>query len=234
MAEDTRYVAESNQTPRRKETGTRANSWHSIQPHSTVTRSRGMTRGHRWRTSFRKMRRASLIESPLGTRPAGLGERDENRSQRHGTDCHIPKVRKHSANLGGGALLVEPAFDEADDRAGRFRLQPTGRPLARYRRGCRERDGDLPKTGTERLEFLGELQPATIQVADVAGEALDLGKVVRRDEDGGVFGAWEEAFDQLVANQRVESRERLVQHHQLWAVSQRGGQRCLHPHPVRE
>src|ERR1017187_4511954 len=155
MAEDTRYVAESNQTPRRKETGTRANSWHSIQPHSTVTRSRGMTRGHRWRTSFRKMRRASLIESPLGTRPAGLGERDENRSQRHGTDCHIPKVRKHSANLGGGALLVEAGFDESDDGAGRLRLQPTGRPLARRLRGLREGEDDLAKTAAQRLQFLG-------------------------------------------------------------------------------
>jgi len=57
----------------------------------------------------------------------------------------------------------------------------------------------------------------------VAGEALDLGQIVRGDEDGGAVRAIEQAFDQLIAHQRVEPRERLVEYDQPRPVRQRRG-----------
>ena len=87
-------------------------------------------------------------------------------------------------------------------------------PRGRERRRGIEREHDFAKTRGERFELLGELQAALVEIADVAREALDLREVVRGDEDGGVFGAREQAFDQLVADQRVEAGEGLVEHDQ--------------------
>ena len=41
--------------------------------------------------------------------------------------------------------------------------------------------------------------------------AFDFGKIVGRDEDRGFGGALEKTFDELIANERIETAERLVE-----------------------
>ena len=122
----------------------------------------------------------------LGRPTAGFGQGHEDRAQRHSLELHVAAFRKHAAHFGGGALRVEPRFHEADHRPDGFRLQPVRRPLARQSRRGFEGENGLAEARAQRLQLLGELQFVAVQVADVAGETLDLAQVVRRDEDGGL------------------------------------------------
>src|SRR3979409_478214 len=98
-----------------------------------------------------------------GPRAAGLGERAEDRSERHGAGGHIAEVRECAAHIGRRALLVKPGLDEPDDRPGSLGRQPTGRPLARNHWRRSEGEDDLPESPAQRLEFFGELKPPAIQ-----------------------------------------------------------------------
>ena len=68
----------------------------------------------------------------------------------------------------------------------------------------------------------------------MAGETFDFGEVVRGDEDGSVFGSGEEALDQLVAHQSVESGEGFVEDDQPRMVGERRRQRCFDAHAARQ
>ncbi len=86
----------------------------------------------------------------------------------------------------------------------------------------------------ERTAALEEVQTALIEIAEMAGETFDLGEIVRRNEDGGTGGAFEKAFNELVANEWVEAAERFVENDELWAVGERGNQRRFHLHAAGE
>ena len=68
------------------------------------------------------------------------------------------------------------------------------------------------KAVREHGHFFGEEHLSLFEIANVAGEALDFGQVVRGEKDGGFRGAIEQAFNELVAYQRIESGEWLVEH----------------------
>ncbi len=88
-------------------------------------------------------------------------------------------------------LRIEARFDEADQGLRCFRAKPVGRPLAIGGKGRGRLDGDFDfaKPRGERCHLLGELQTSTVKIADVAGEAFDVGQVMRGDEDGGLASA---------------------------------------------
>src|SRR5438128_1488712 len=97
-----------------------------------------------------------------------------------------------------------------------------------------ESDFNLAEARSQRGHLLGKLHPAAIEITDVAGEALDLGEVVRRDENGCLGSAFQNPLDQVLAIHWIEATERLVEHEQSRTVSQGGRERSLHPHPARE
>jgi hypothetical protein len=63
------------------------------------------------------------------------------------------------------------------------------------------------------------LQASVVQVSDVAREALDLGQIVRGDQNRGLLGALDQSFDQLSWT-RGSGSERLVEHQQPGPVGQ--------------
>jgi hypothetical protein len=67
----------------------------------------------------------------------------------------------------------------------------------------------------------------------MAGETLDLGEVVRGEKEGRLADAVEQPLDQLIAHQRVEAGEGLIQHQQRGPVAERADERRLHAHPPR-
>ena len=77
---------------------------------------------------------------------------------------------------------------------------------------------------------LGEEQAAVAEESHMGGEAFDLGEIVRGKQDGGGLGGGgiEQGFDQLIANQRVEPREGLIENDELGPEGQHRGQRHLH------
>src|SRR5207302_2084226 len=75
---------------------------------------------------------------------------------------------------------------------------------------------------------------AIFEVADVAGETLDLGQVVRGNENGRFLSSVDESLNQFIAHQRVESGERFVQNNQLGMVGERTCEGGFHPHAARE
>ena len=66
----------------------------------------------------------------------------------------------------------------------------------------------------------------------MADERFDVVQVMRGDEDRRIRGPSENAADEFIANQRVESGERLVENQQARTVSERARERRFHPHAV--
>jgi len=67
------------------------------------------------------------------------------------------------------------------------------------------------ETSGEARHLLGEEEPAGLEIANMAGETFNFSEVVGGKEDGGFGGTFEEAFDQLIANKRIEAVEGLIQ-----------------------
>ena len=82
--------------------------------------------------------------------------------------------------------------------------------------------------------LFGEQHPPAFEIPHVAGEALNLRQVVRREKNGRLRRALQQALDQLIAHQRVQPGKRLVQHDQRGPVRQRARERRLHPHAARQ
>ena len=61
---------------------------------------------------------------------------------------------------------------------------------------------------------------AVFEEADVAGETFDFGEVVGGDEKGRLVGVGEEAFDEFVADERVETAEGFVEDDECGAVGE--------------
>ena len=55
------------------------------------------------------------------------------------------------------------------------------------------------------------MQPAVIHETDVAGKGLDVREIVGGDEDGGFLGAGQNALDEILADQRIEPAEWLIE-----------------------
>ena len=70
----------------------------------------------------------------------------------------------------------------------------------------------------------------------VHDEPLDLIEIVRRDEYRPLLltGELEDAVHEVVAHDRIEAAERLVQHQQARAIGERRHERRLHAHPARQ
>jgi hypothetical protein len=115
-------------------------------------------------------------------------------------------------------------------RAAPLVLHPRGGQL--QRRATRRIDLKLhlAKPVAQRRHLFAEQQAALLQIAHVAGEALDLRQVVRREKECRLADAVEQALDQLVAHQRIEPRKRLVEHQQRGAEAKRSRESRLHPH----
>ena len=89
--------------------------------------------------------------------------------------------------------------------------------------------------GAELVERLGEDQAALVQERDVAGDPLDLGDLVAREEDRPArAGQVDHALEELAAHQEVEPRGRLVEDQELGLRGQGQRERDLGPHPLRE
>ncbi len=97
-----------------------------------------------------------------------------------------------------------------------------------------ESDLDFAEAVGEGGHVVGEEETAAVEVADVAGEGFDLGEVVRGEEDGALGGALKEAFDEFVADERVEAGEGLVEDDERGAVGEDAGEGDLHLHAAGE
>src|SRR6202044_3752468 len=97
-----------------------------------------------------------------------------------------------------------------------------------------ESDFDFAEAVRKRAQLFGKLDAAVFEITDMAGKGLYVGQVVRGDENGGVLAAFQQATNELVASQRIEPGEGLVEHHDFGPVSERGGQRGLDAHAARE
>ncbi len=68
----------------------------------------------------------------------------------------------------------------------------------------------------------------------MAGKALDLSEIVRREKDGSRWSALDEFFDEFVAHKRVKAGNRLIEKDERGPVSQGTGEGRLHPHAATE
>ncbi len=66
----------------------------------------------------------------------------------------------------------------------------------------------------------------------MAREAFDFGEVVGGNEDGGFGSAFEQAFDELIAHERIEAAERLIENDEFGMEGKRAGESELHFHPA--
>src|ERR1022692_306373 len=169
-----------------------------------------------------------------GHRLCRLRHRDEDGAQRHGRGGDVAGAGEPGANFSDGALGVVAAVGEANHGGRRFRPQPRRGPVGGQRRRGIEGDFDFAKTVRERAQLLRELDAPVFQIRDVASEGLDVRQIVGRDEDRGVLAAFQQTFDELVARQRIEAREGLIQDDDFGPVSERRRQRRLHAHAAGE
>src|SRR5450631_3701937 len=114
-------------------------------------------------------------------------------------------------DLGDGfGVRAEGRVRETDERAGAFDAEPGGGQLLRDGGGGIDLELDAAEAIGEGGHLFGEDEAALLEVADVAGEALDFGEIVRREKDGGLADAVDQALNQFVTDERVEAGEGLV------------------------
>src|ERR1035441_3296446 len=89
----------------------------SMHAYTAARKTTTAARGHRWRMSFLRIRRASRMVASLGRVPAGFGQGDEDRAQRHAVGGHVAEIREQAASLCGGLLRVEAGLHEANHGA---------------------------------------------------------------------------------------------------------------------
>jgi hypothetical protein len=113
-------------------------------------------------------------------------------------------------------------------------LQPFGGRGSGNGEGASACNGNTAKARSNAGQGFGDQQAPLVHVADVARIRLDFGKVVRREQDGGFGGAVAKALDEIVANQRVESAERLVENDEARMKCESTGERRFHSLAARE
>lgn len=149
-----------------------------------------------------------LVHESCLLRSAGHGQEDG--AKRKGAKLHVPDTRKKAVDVGAGALFVEARVDKTNQRTGSFGMEPG---CGKQRRNGQSRISNhlnFPEARGERGHFLGEKEFAGFEIANMAREAFDFGEVVRRNEYRVFGGALEKTFDELIANERIESAERLI------------------------
>jgi len=68
----------------------------------------------------------------------------------------------------------------------------------------------------------------------VAGKAFDFSEIVRGEEDGGFGGTFEKAFDELIADERIEAAEGLVENDEAGMKGEGAGESEFHFHTAGE
>ena len=112
--------------------------------------------------------------------------------------------------------------------------------LRLFARLAREHHENLPQRPPvfphQILYGFGDEDPTLIDEGYRVCKPLDLVDVVRRNQRRPVVfaGQLEERANQLVARERVEPAERLVEHDELWPVRQRHEPCRLHSHAAGE
>ncbi len=68
----------------------------------------------------------------------------------------------------------------------------------------------------------------------MAGKAFDFSKVVRGEEDGRFGGTFEKAFDELIADERIEAAKGLVENDEAGVEGEGAGKSEFHFHAAGE
>lgn len=152
---------------------------------------------------------------------SGHGEEDGPEGER--AELDVCCSGEEAVDVRGSRLFIETGVDEANDRAGGFGLEPGAGQRRRKRKGGVCRDLDFAEARGERGHFFGEDKFAGFEIADVAREAFNFGKIVGRDEDGGFGGAFEKTLDELIADERIEASEGFVQDDEARVERESGG-----------
>jgi hypothetical protein len=64
------------------------------------------------------------------------------------------------------------------------------------------------------MHFFRKEPAALLQKPDVARDAFNLSKVMAGEKDGRLWSSIQQAFDQFISHQRIQSGKRFIQHNQ--------------------
>ena len=149
---------------------------------------------------------------------------------------------KSASTCSTRSALAVARLDESHETAGSGPTDPGGRKRAwiggAFQPTVRVSDGDFdsPKPIEQLGQRLRQHQAARVHEPDGINQPLDLVEVVRRDQNRPLLlaGPFEDPVHEVVAHDRIEPAERLVEHEQRRPVGERRHERGLDAHPARQ
>jgi hypothetical protein len=142
-----------------------------------------------------------------GGAAAVFGDGQKDGAQRHRIERDVARRGKYLCKFLRALHAPRSRYAQSEERNRRSGVAARRREDSPAGAAAIERDGHFAEAIGEHLTSLQRRAGGPAPDSRRGWKSFNLGQIVRGEKDGGFRGALDEAFDQLVAHQRIEAAE---------------------------